>query len=188
MACTTKLLPVPGGPMNSTSRCSRTKRQVARSKTCFVGIDGIEGPIEVVQRLQFTELAPLSRGGRSAADCAPAVHPARCSSRNSAWLSWWPAASCSRTSKVSASPERRSWRKRTLQTIIHGVSPGGTRKGELRWNGPVKRSQALLRSTLARDNRTDGRVNERSDEPWRRRCRSCARLSCGNRHRPSHAS
>ena len=31
------------------------KRQVARSKTCFLGIDGLNDPVEFVQRLQFAE-------------------------------------------------------------------------------------------------------------------------------------
>ena len=31
----------PAGPSSSTSRASRTKRQVARSKTCFFLIDGL---------------------------------------------------------------------------------------------------------------------------------------------------
>ena len=44
--------------------------------------------------------------------------------------------------------------QRGPQAFIHRMTPGGTRKWELRWSGLVKRSQALQRCNLARDSQT----------------------------------
>ena len=140
MAWTRNSCPCPAGRATARRAVSRTKRQVARSKTCFLGIDGlndqsnsssgfssrncgrfhatVDQPLVAHQQFvlqdEFQELgmAELMAGGLLQTHVQGFGQP--------------------REAKLS---------QRTLQAIIHGLSPGGTRKGELRWNCPAKRSR-----------------------------------------------
>ena len=153
MAWTRKHLPVPGGPRNSTSCASRMKRQVARSKSCARLIDGLNDQSNSSSGFSSRKSAAFTR--RSICrSCRTSSSSCKMSSRNSAWLSLMAGRFLQPHVKRFGQAREAKLMQRGLQAIIHGVSPGGTRKGELRWKCPVKRSRALLRSNLARDSRT----------------------------------
>ena len=80
-----KALPTPGGPSNSTSRRSRMNRQVARSNTCFRGIDGLNDQSKSSSGFSSRNAAAFTR--RSICRCwRTSSSSCRISSRNSAWL------------------------------------------------------------------------------------------------------
>ena len=134
-------MPTPGGPRNSTSRASRMNRQVARSKICFLWIDGLKDQLNWSRGFTSRNRAALTRRAicrswrTSSSSC-------KISSRNSAWLSWWPAASCNRTSKVWARPESRSSRsidnKRSFMGFILLFQV--VRDGRVNYTGSVRRN------------------------------------------------